>query len=121
MKPLLDDWLHQHQGYGITVSEEEAVEAAKALNHRNILDCLGCCPASLLLMARACPSYLAHVLTSFAKSQAQWKNLTLEGKVKAKKAGAVTAAKVRTILPLPALVGAMDYILAKRLNDFAET
>ena len=84
------------------------------------MDCLGCCPASLILLSEASPTDLAGVLTSLAKSQDHWGCLTLVGKVKAKKRGAVPSGKLRTILPLPALVGAIDVILAKRLNAEAE-
>ena len=118
--PLVDEWLLQHQGHGITVSQDEALDAVKVLRFRAGLDCFGCCPSSLLLLASAAPVYLADVLTDLAKSPNQWKSMTICGKVKAKALGPVTAAKLRTILPLPALVGALDVIIAKRLNDIAE-
>lgn len=62
----------------------------------------------------------ADVLASLATSQEQWRGLTLVGKAEAKKKGAVPAEKLGTILPLPAIVGAMDVIVARRLNAKAE-
>lgn len=121
LRPLVDDWLLRHRGHGITIEGEEAVSAIKLLRHRNIIDCLGCCPSSALLLSQASPEYLAKVLTSLAKSQEQWQSLTIIGRVKAKTKGPVRPSKLRTILPLPALVAASDVIVAKRLNEMAET
>jgi len=49
-----------------------------------------------------------------------WRAWTIPGKMEAKKQAPVTAAKLRTILSLPALIGALDAILAHRLNEIAD-
>ena len=77
-------------------------------------------PSSLLLLSHASPSYLAGVLTHLAQCPSEWRLLSLTGRVKAKVKGPVAASKLRTILPLPALVGALDYIIATRLNTIAD-
>ena len=81
----------------------------------------GCCPASVVLLSRACPEYLAKVFASLAKLQEQWRSLTIIGRVKAKAKGPVQASKLRTILPLPAIVAAIDVIVANRPNNLAGT
>ena len=121
LRPPVNKWLSQRRGRGIDITEDEAVEAVKALHHRHILDSLGCCPESVRILVTVSPTYLAAVLTNLAKSQYEWASITMMGKVKAKLKGPVPAAKLRTILPLPALVGAIDYVISKRLNMIAES
>ena len=55
-------------------------------------------------------------LERLASSQGQLGESLLQGKAKAKKAGAITASQVCTILPMRGIMSDLDCILSGRLN-----
>ena len=71
-------------------------------------------------MFSARPRAVRDILAKCASDISEMKSLTINGRALAKKRGAVPADKVRTIVPLPAVLSVLDCLLARRVNSIAD-
>ena len=119
-RSTIRDFLVGHVQNGIALEIDAVTNALLSVKRPHVLDHYGCSPKALLLIAKVRPDAVASVFTTLAHDQKVMESLQLVGSVKAKKSGAVTAAKVRTILPMPALLGVIDHAVATRMSVYID-
>ena len=81
---------------------------------------MGLCPASWQLLLTAVPEYVCAVLARLLSDPKAWDSISHHGRLLAKQAGAVPATKLRSIVPMAAIFGAADYIIALRMSGLLE-
>ena len=120
-RSVINDRLAQWQHQGITVSAIDVDESFRDMKHHRVLDNFGICFHGLKLLFDACPQQVADMLNRLATNQSFMEMLTLRGRVKAKKPGAIPASKIRTILPMPCILSLLDSVVAKRVHQLADS
>ena len=106
-----------NHGCGITVSVQEVSTALAAMKRRGINDHYGFSVQGCAVVAEARPAAFARAISMLAGDTDELRSLVIEGRAKAKTKGAIPAGKIRTIMPLPVLLGILDFIVAMRMHS----
>ena len=93
------------------ISSEMFFEAAARLRRKRKLDSTSACVLVLVALEKWLPGCVTQVLMSLLASTEEMASLQVSGRVMAKKAGAVPAAKTWVITPLPNVAALADAIL----------
>lgn len=119
-RSVLNDCMSAHTGQGIQLTPTDVTTALLRCKRRHVLDHYGCSASILQILADVRPSAVASVLGALTCSCEEMQNFTVQGTVRAKKTGPVPPQKVRTILPMPVLLGVVDGVVAQRIGAFID-
>ena len=120
-RSIINDWLTAHAGCGLRLGCKDIEDALARLRKPHVLDHYGCCAKGLSIVAQVRPAAVAAALTKLARNQKELESIVIQGSVRAKKCGAIPASKVRTILPMPVVLGVVDAIVAAKMHEHIDT
>ena len=86
------------------------------MKRKQVLDHYGCSVQGCSVVAEAAPELFADVVTKLARNRSDLASVLIQGRAMAKAKGSIPASKVRTVMPLPVILGILDFVVAIRMH-----
>ena len=84
------------------------------------MDKYGCSVSGLCMIFNARPEPIHKFFLRLARSKDEMESLVIQGRALAKCPGSIPATKVRTILPLPVILGVIDVLVAVQVHEVVD-
>lgn len=114
------DMLASIEGASCSVDYNDVARAVNNIKLSKRPDSDGLCIKALYLVFLRAPYTLIDALNMLLASSEEMRNQTIVGAVKGKVSSSTTPGDTRSILPMPALLEILDFILARRVISIVE-
>ena len=110
-----------HEGVGIPFTAQELISACERIRYKTSLDSYGLSVIVVKWWIAACPSEATSFFERLTSSTPDASQLLVTGRVVGKTSADPPSDKLRTILPLPAVLQVIDVCISDRINAFIDS